>query len=159
MAESTLVNGATRRRPSLPQRVLALWSFYLIPVLACICAEFIAIKACDVTWLSLHDWKYLLLFVAVILTSGPFGFMMGLVSTPIPDFLLKYFAERMNGGPFKVGDRVQIIAGKFAGTVTIITDDWQGGDFRVDLGEAKRKEFSDIFGPNEIMREPEQASW
>ena len=141
------------RKPSWLQRLLAHKATYLfIPTVAAIFAEWQSIACTGVTLRDLMDWRCAAWLVAVILTSGPFGFFLGCLVAPFLSIPLMRLADRLNHGPFKVGDRVQIITGEFAGTVTTITDGWQGFSVRVDLGADARKSFKDIFQRNELMR-------
>jgi hypothetical protein len=66
---------------------------------------------------------------------------------------LYYDRELKNGGPFKVGDTVQILSGPHKNRITQVYATWQGNSLRVELGEKEKKEFTDIFSPAELLRE------
>ena len=149
----TLQVDSSPQRPSWLQRLLAQWVlYYFIPILGAIYAEWLAITHSQITSMIMTDWRYVAWLVAFILTSGPFGFLLGIFVAYLPNQFFYHLAIRLNRGPFKAGDCVQIISGKFAGTVTTVTEGWQGNSVRVDLGADAKKNFKDIFQPPELMR-------
>lgn len=96
--------------------------------------------------------QYVLLFLLAIVVAPALLFLVGiLVSFPIIGSIY-YARELANGGPFKVGDRVYIIAGRHKGKVTRVYSMWQGGTVRLELGEKEKETFKDIFGGNEVLR-------
>jgi len=84
-----------------------------------------------------------------------FGFFFGVLcfmdvysrSSPIYDICV-----RINGGPFKVGDTVQILTGPHRGRVTQIYSPWRESAFRVRLGPEEEKECKDIFSSMGLLR-------
>jgi hypothetical protein len=66
---------------------------------------------------------------------------------------LFYDREVKNGGPFKVGDSVQILSGLHKGRVSRVYSTWQGNMLRVELGAGERDEFKDIFSSAQLLRE------
>lgn len=100
----------------------------------------------------LQDWKSLLLFAGV--TAGTFvvacgfGFLLGaLLISPI--YALQ--ASR-NGAPFAPGDQVCILAGGAKGRVTRVYSTWQGSSVRVELEDAEREAFGDIYAAHQLQR-------
>jgi hypothetical protein len=85
-----------------------------------------------------------------------FGFFFGILfsidmlirSSPIYDICV-----RINGGPFKVGDTVQILTGPHRGRVTQIYSPWRESAFRVRLGPEAEKENKDIFCSIGLLRD------
>lgn len=61
--------------------------------------------------------------------------------------------EMKNGGPFKVGDSVQILRCPHKGRVSRVYSAWQGNTLRVELSAKEKEEFKDIFSPAELLRE------
>jgi len=144
------------RSPSWAQRLLALEATYLfIPTVAAIYAEWLSITCTGVTLRDLMDWECAAWLVAVILTSGPFGFVLGVFVASYPNRVMLHIANRLNRGPFMTGDQVQIISGEFAGTVTTVTGDFYPGiSVTLDLGADAKKDFRDVFDHNKLMRAP-----
>jgi hypothetical protein len=58
-----------------------------------------------------------------------------------------------NGGPFREGDVVQILAGPHKGRITRVYTTWQGVSIRVDLGEKEKKRRRDVFSPVQLLKE------
>ena len=100
----------------------------------------------------LLEWPTNIWFVVVTLISA----LLGIFLAAIPGMLLMgplfYHRSVVNGAPFEVGDRVQIIGGKYDGTVTHIYSTWQGNAVRVDLGEQAKTSYRDVFGPTQLLR-------
>ncbi|HKS23326.1 MAG TPA: hypothetical protein VJZ76_11040 [Thermoanaerobaculia bacterium] len=87
---------------------------------------------------------------AVTLIGLLVGFLTSLVVLPP---LYRYRA-RINGAPFRKGDTVRILRGRHRGTVAEVYEVWhERGQFRVDLGEAARKEVKDVFTATDVLRE------
>lgn len=61
--------------------------------------------------------------------------------------------EIKNGGPFKVGDTVQVLSGPHKGRVSRVYSTWQGNTLRVDLGASEKDAYKDIFSPVQLLRE------
>jgi len=60
--------------------------------------------------------------------------------------MLWHFRAWTNGGPFRKGDLVLVIAGTHAGRIAIVYEEWPSrGQVRVDLGEREWKEVKDVF--------------
>ena len=57
-----------------------------------------------------------------------------------------------NGGPFQIGDTVQIITGEFGGKVTSVYAKWQHGTNRVELGPTPKEKFEDIYADHQLLR-------
>jgi len=60
--------------------------------------------------------------------------------------ILWHIRAWINGGPFRKGDLVQVIAGTNAGKIAIVYEEWPSRkQVRVDLGEREWKEVKDVF--------------
>lgn len=64
-----------------------------------------------------------------------------------------------NGGPFVVGDQVQIIAGRYRGRIGRVYATWQHETVRVELDELAKKMYLDVFSAYQLLRVPECESW
>jgi hypothetical protein len=114
---------------------------------------FIAIRATDCTFASLTDWQSALGIVGILVLSLLLGFFLAvLLAWPVLG-VIYYMIEDRNGGPFKVGDTVQILTGPYKGRVSQVYSTWQGSSVRVELGEKEKEEFKDIFSPIALLRE------
>ena len=58
-----------------------------------------------------------------------------------------------NGAPFRVGDRVRILAGRHKDRVVRVYSDWRYDSVRVELGEMEKEKFTDIFSSLQLARE------
>jgi hypothetical protein len=85
------------------------------------------------------------------------GFFVAFIFASIVFPLVVYICECMNGGPFKVGDTVQILTGPYRGRVTRIYSTWQGCTFRVQLGLEEQKTYKDIFCSDQLLCEENSA--
>jgi len=81
---------------------------------------------------------------ALIAAASILGFYAG-VFLHIPFIVPLCRAQGVaNGGPFKIGDTVQVIAGEHAGTVTQVYGKGQFDANRIDLGEGAHDNFTDL---------------
>ncbi|MBC7773552.1 MAG: KOW motif-containing protein [Pyrinomonadaceae bacterium] len=97
--------------------------------------------------------------------SGVFWLLVGAVIAPVagvfallvPGYFLLWpvylLIERMNGGPFKVGDVVMVLAGPYRGRIGRIYGLSQGNSVCVALGLKEQKSYEDIFGPIQLLRQ------
>ena len=112
----------------------------------------LAIAVCRPTFSMFREWQYVLLFLLAMIVAPVLLFLVGvLIGFPIIGSIY-YARELANGGPFKVGDRVYIIAGRHKGKVARVYSMWQGGTVRLELGDEAKETFKDIFGGNELLR-------
>ena len=65
---------------------------------------------------------------------------------------LLYDREIKNGGPFKIGDTVQVLSGPHRGRITRVYATWQHGALRVELGPKEKEEFTDVLAPVRLLR-------
>lgn len=113
----------------------------------------VAISATDPSRAMFSDWRWLLSFGVVVIVSPALGFFVGIFAGSVilpPVYALR---ERLNGGPFKVGDSVQILVGLHRGEITKVVSPWQGRSYRVKLDEESEKTFKDIFGADQLIKE------
>jgi hypothetical protein len=92
------------------------------------------------------DWQGWMLLILAVCGATGLGFFLGMF-TCWP--WVRALCGRLNGAPFKPGDRVLILAGPLRGTAAQVEDitKGQGGQDVVwlDLGPERRKKFSNIF--------------
>ena len=97
--------------------------------------------------------------VLILALSIPLGLLSAAVF--ISAFLAPFYlrAERLNGGPFAVGDKVYVIAGRNAGEIREVYSNWQSLTVRIWLGEQEEKTFKDVFFTVNLIkiREVEQS--
>jgi len=61
--------------------------------------------------------------------------------------------ERLNGGPFKVGDAVNVYGGPFDGQTAVIYELWEArGQVRVDAGPQAKFDVSDVVNVVQIRK-------
>ncbi len=99
-----------------------------------------------------ESWSSAVWFFVVALLAAPLGICLaafpgGLIFGPTI-----HERGRINGAPFRVGDRVQIIGGKFSGRTTVVYSTWQCESVRLKLGEPASEDYSDIYMPTQLLR-------
>ncbi|MBN1916744.1 MAG: KOW motif-containing protein [Verrucomicrobia bacterium] len=73
---------------------------------------------------------------------------------------LHALAVRLNGGPFRKGDTVEILVGPHRGRIGRVYEEWrERGEVRVNLGAAAEGRLEDVFGQTQLVRarKPELA--
>lgn len=96
------------------------------------------------------------MFGLVVAGAAP-GAMISWISLKI----LLHVRIWINGGPFRKGELVQVIAGPYAGRIAAVYDEWPSiNKVRIDLGESEWKERKDVFPNIQLCRvkpvEPEK---
>jgi len=148
---------ARKRKPTLLARVFARDDLILILAsMGAVLAVVLVAYACNISLQMLGDWGFLWRFIVAILLAVPLGFLLTFLSAAFWGPPLAAFIVLLNGGPFKVGDRVQIIGGKHEGTITTVRELGLGNGggvvLWVKLGEDAEKEYTDAFRPWQVMR-------
>lgn len=92
-------------------------------------------------------------FLTLFIPSTLLGYFLGMFT--FWSFVRK-LCSKVNGGPLKVGDRVQILRGRFKGKICDVYDTpkGQGGwDLaRIDLGAEMKNTFQDIFEQYALLK-------
>jgi hypothetical protein len=99
------------------------------------------------------DWWDFFRFAWFVLLALLLGFFLAVFPGWFVIGPLFYDREMKNGGPFKVGDTVQILSGPHKGRISRVYSTWQGNTLRVELGAREKDEFKDIFSPAQLLRE------
>jgi hypothetical protein len=92
---------------------------------------------------------YLFLLCPILMVS--FSYFVGVWISVLVFPTIYGMIERMNGGPFKVGDTVLILSKKHLGKRGVIYEMWQGVQFRVDIGDEYKEKFMDIFNAEQVV--------
>jgi hypothetical protein len=100
----------------------------------------------------LTDLKVMALLLAVVILAILLGVLVGALFICI--FLSPFYlaVERMNGGPFKGGERVYVISGKAKGMTTKVYTGWQGLSARIELGEEEKANFKDVYSSLSLIK-------
>jgi len=102
---------------------------------------------------TLLEWRGRLIVCVVAIVSPILGFFLGAL---VGSFILPplyELRERLNGGPFKAGDLVQILVGPYRGEITTVVSGWQGRSYRVQLDEQSKRSFQDVFSADQLFKE------
>jgi hypothetical protein len=65
---------------------------------------------------------------------------------------IHHAVTRINGGPFKIGDDVEILSSRLNGKTGRIYQLWQNNSFRVFIGDDYKKNLDDIFDGSMVKR-------
>lgn len=112
-----------------------------------------AIAVTRPTMAVLKDWRSLLWLGAIVVMFQLLGYFAGIL---VGWFILgPIYYDRMlkNGGPFKVGDYVQILVGPHEDRVVRVYSLWQGDTVRVELGEREKDTFRDVYAPTKLLKQ------
>lgn len=140
-------------KPTLMQRFFASeWPLRIWFSSTSLATLIYCLNAAKFSFQYLDDWHTVGTYLLIILTSVPLGFMLGVCSGVAIIGVVFNIRSIANGGPFKPGDRVQIIGGSHDGTLTHIYSGWQGASLRFDLGEEAKAKFQDIFQPTQLLK-------
>ena len=140
------------RKPTLLQRFFASkWPLRLWLTTFTAAVVWGVFSSAEFSLLWFEDWKLIALGVLMLVLTIPLGVFLGIYFGAILLGLAFHVRGIANGGPFRVGDIVQIIAGKFRGRVVTVYDLWQGNTFRVRLSDAGAEKFEDIFSPTDVL--------
>ena len=141
-------------------KVLLQVLFFLLFVGAPVCFAYVVAGLLAHVYQPLSDiWNLVRLafFVIVALLLGVLlvlvaGSCLAGIFWPI---LRPFFEARdvKNGAPFRVGDRVRILAGRHKDRVVRVYSDWRYDSVRVELGEKEKEKFTDIFSSLQLLRE------
>jgi hypothetical protein len=107
---------------------------------------------------AVGGWRSVVLLGGIVIVSLLLGFFGSLLLAWPVLGTLYYGRETKNGGPFKGGDVVRVLAHPHRGRVAHVYSLWQGDTVRVDLGEEAKREFKDIYHPWQLLREERPAA-
>ena len=94
-----------------------------------------------------------LIFVAIdILSNMQFWIILILAATMSVFFtyiilrVLWFLFVRINGGPFKIGDTVQILSGPYRNKITMVYEVWkERSEVRLNLNDKAKNKYEDVF--------------
>jgi hypothetical protein len=119
-------------QPSLLQKILArnqVWAIAFFGIAVTVALAF-AIQG--------QNWKQMLF---MLLPGGTSGALLSWIVLKA----LYHLRVRVNGGPFRRGDLVQIIGGAYAGKAASIYEEWPSrGQVRVDLSDSGVNDSKDV---------------
>jgi hypothetical protein len=120
----------------------------------------LAVPAAVCWWLEplpwlLDHWPNAVLFVGLLVLAWGVGWYGALIPGWLVLGPLYYSQGLKNGAPFRAGEHVKVLTRRHRGRVAQVCEVWAERDqLRVELGEAARVRFEDVFWPFEVCREP-----
>ncbi len=105
----------------------------------------------EFSFLWFGNWKLIALGAVLLVLTIPLGVFVGMLVGAAVLSPIFYVRGIANGGPFGVGDTVQIISGKYRGRISSVYGLWQGNSFRVCLEDDAAEKFEDIFSPTDVL--------
>jgi hypothetical protein len=147
---------AGSRLLTVPFQVLCFLLFVGVPV----CFAYVVASRLAHVYQPLSDIWNLVRLVFFVVVALLLGFLLALVvgsclAGIFWPLLRPLFEARdvKNGAPFRVGDRVRILAGRHKDRVVRVYSDWKDDSVRVELGEKEKEKFTDIFSSLQLLRE------
>jgi hypothetical protein len=141
-------------KPSFMQLFFAQhWPAKFWLAVVAVVSVFLAGQACEPSLSSLRDWHFLILFAVVLVLAPIFAcctsvILIGIILGPI--YRLR---GRMNGAPFQVGDKVQILVGPNRGRVVPVDAVWkERGQVCLELGGPREKGVQFAFSYFQVYR-------
>ncbi len=113
-----------------------------------------SVRLMDAEWTAIRDVSFLVWALPIVALSVLLASQLSLVSGWFVFGPVLYAQGLENGGPFRLGDHVQCIAGRFRGRTGTVYSTWQHETVRVDLGDAAKKSYGDIFAAYQLPRVP-----
>ena len=143
-------------KPTYTQYIFAMdWPLKAFLGLAALLGVVVAVITCQPSMAMFHDWQYLLLFIVCIVGTPILFFFAAAPIAAIVLFPLYQIRAHRNGAPFQIGDQVRILAGPHRDRLVQVYAVWEERhQVRVELDGPAKAEFKDVFGYNEICREP-----
>src|SRR5689334_3447282 len=130
------------------------WPLKGSAAVAVIAGAVVASAVCQPSRAMFADLRYLLLFVSAVLLGALLSFFLWVPFAAIVIGPLYRLQGKLNGAPFRVGDRVRILAGPHRNRIVEVYDVWESrNQVRVDLDTQTRKDASDVFSFTEVCRE------
>ena len=81
------------------------------------------------------------------------GSAFGTICTSYCLRLLASYRAKINGGPFRKGDKVRVLGGRYRDQIGLIYEEWEVREqVRVDLGPEARHRVKDVFCSVELCR-------
>ncbi len=125
----------------------AVW-FLFAPIIFA-CAQ---LHRYEVTWDMLLHWPAAFWAVSVAVVGWFAGLFVSLVVGWMLVGSLEHGRVIANGGPFKVGDLVQVITGPHAGRIGRVYAQGAYETLHVDLGPEAKEKHEDCFGGIKLIR-------
>jgi hypothetical protein len=99
-------------------------------------------------------WQSAVTFVVSILAAPVFGLCISLPLAKLILLPIYYLRGKLNGAPFRVGDRVRILVGPYRDRVAEVYAVWsERGQVCVEPGEPREAEGSEVFAFTQVCRE------
>ena len=135
-----------------PIRLLFAWDIpakvcFTFPIIAPFYAVWFAIKPLE----NLKEPIFIGAAILILLLGIPLAFLLTVLFISIfiaPFYILN---EKMNGGPFEVGDSVYILSGKHKGKVTEVYAKDQGSCVRIRLSDREKEKSKDVYPPQRLL--------
>ena len=99
----------------------------------------------------LNDWSMIGWFTLLSVIAAGLGYFLSIFPGVIFMGPHLYGRTLINGAPFEVGDRVQIIGGEFDGTQAEVLESYDRGVV-VALGDEADEKHKNVFDPIEVFR-------
>jgi hypothetical protein len=130
------------------------WPLKVYFAVVAILGVWVAVVTCHPSVAMFRDWLYLLLFIVSIVVAPVLFCFLSLPCACMVLGPLYYFRARLNGAPFRVGDRVRILVGPHRDRIVQVYDVWgERRQVRVDLDAQTEKDVTDVFSFTQICRE------
>lgn len=123
------------------------WHFHSFQIILVCIFEIVyfhfAVFPCIKDDLSIIHLLYISIVCPILIAA--LAFFVGIFVLAFTYPIIYSAISRINGGPFKIGDEVQLLTSRLYGKKGIIYSMWQGSGFRVDIGADYKNDLNDIF--------------
>ncbi len=125
---------------------MRLW-FLIVPL----GVAWVVLRSAEIAPGTIVNWPAALWAVVVAIVS----WMAGVLGAALVGWLVLgpiYYGRTIaNGGPFQIGDTVQVISGPFKDRVARVYDSWRENAVCVELGEEAKAAYRDVFGGHQLL--------
>ncbi len=127
------------------------WPLKLWFCFAILLTTIIVLTLSDLTITALQNWRAVARLFAILVLGPLIGFFVGLLFSSLIVSPLYFSQLEKNGGPFQIGDQVEILVKPHRGRIVRVYALGQGYSVRVELGAAEREKFKDFFSGTALL--------
>jgi len=127
------------------------WPVKLWFILVVSLTVFITFSTSNLIDTAFNNWQSVLRLGAIFFLAAIVGILIAFLLSWL--LITPFYSNRIkeNGGPFQVGDVVEILVKPHRGRIVSVYSLAQGYSVRLDLGQKAKADFSDIFAGTKLL--------